>query len=80
MIGGSLIGFSGYYLLLQRYEVSLVAGMLLLSPVISVFAGVLMLDEPFTLQLALGAAVTLVGVGLVLMRGQAQTLEPAEGV
>jgi len=80
VIGGSLIGFTGYYLLLQRYEVSLVAAMLLVSPVISVFAGVAMLHEPFTLQIALGAAVTLAGVGVVLMREPLRTLEPTEGV
>lgn len=80
VVGGSLVGFSAYYLLLQRYEVSLVAGMLLVSPVISVFAGVTLLDEPFTMQLALGAAITLAGVGLVLLRGPVRTLKPTEGV
>jgi O-acetylserine/cysteine efflux transporter len=80
VVGGSLVGFTAYYLLLQRYEVSLVAGMLLVSPVISVFAGVLMLDEPFTLQLALGAFITLAGVGVILMREPVRTLKPTEGV
>jgi drug/metabolite transporter (DMT)-like permease len=54
--------------------------MLLISPVISVFAGVGMLDEPFTLQLAIGAALTLAGVGLVLARERARAPQPTEGV
>jgi O-acetylserine/cysteine efflux transporter len=80
IVGGSLLGFTGYYLLLQRYEVSLVAGMLLVSPVISVLAGVAMLDEPFTPQLAVGALITLAGVGAVLARERARDLRPTEGV
>ncbi len=79
VIGGSLVGFTGYYLLLQRYEVSLVGALCLISPVISVIAGVLMLHEPFTLQIAIGAAVTLLGVGVVLMRENLR-LQPTEGV
>lgn len=80
VVGGSLIGFTGYYLLLQRYEVSLVGALCLISPVISVIAGVLMLHEPFTLQIGVGALIVLAGVGVVLMREDLRKLEPPEGV
>ena len=80
VIGGSLIGHTGYYMLLQRYEVSLVGGMLLIGPAIGVLGGVLILGEPFTPLIVIGAAMTLLGVGIVLKRAEIRSLEPAEGV
>jgi len=80
VVGGSLIGHTGYYILLQHYEVSLVAGMLLIGPAIGVLAGVLILGEPFTPLIVIGAAMTLLGVAIVLKRSEIPTLKPAEGV
>jgi|SRR5215471_6778738 len=80
VIGGSLIGHTGYYVLLQHYEVSLVGGMLLIGPAIGVIGGVLILGEPFTPLIVIGAAMTLLGVAIVLKRSEIATLEPAEGV
>ncbi len=68
IIGGSLIGHTLYYFLLQRYEASLASSMLLVSPVIGVMSGVLLLGEPFTVEIAIGAVLTLAGVGIVLIR------------
>ena len=48
VIAGSLIGHTGYYVLLQHYEVSLVGSVLLLSPAIGVLGGIVILGEPFT--------------------------------
>ena len=80
MIGGSFIGHTGYYILLQHYEVSLVGAMLLIGPVIGVLGGVLILGEPFTPLIVVGAAMTLLGVGIVLKRSEIPTMKPAEGV
>lgn len=80
VIGGSLIGHTGYYILLQNYEVSLVSGMLLIGPAIGVIGGVLILGEPFTPLIVIGAAMTLLGVAIVLKRSEIPTLKPAEGV
>ncbi len=80
MVGGSLIGHTGYYVLLQHYEVALVAGMLLIGPAIGVLAGVLILGEPFTPLIVIGAAMTLLGVAIVLKRSEIPTMKPAEGV
>ena len=80
VIAGSLIGHTGYYILLQHYEVSLVGSVLLLGPAIGVLGGVAILSEPFTPMIVLGAAMTLMGVAIVLRRAQLKGLEPAEGV
>ena len=76
----SLIGHTGYYILLQNYDVSLVGSVLLLGPAIGVLGGVILLGEPFTLLIVLGSLLTLAGVGIVLMRSPRLLFEPAEGV
>ena len=80
IVAGSLIGHTGYYILLQHYEVSLVGSVLLLGPAIGVLGGVAMLGEPFTPMIVVGAAMTLMGVAIVLRRSPMRALEPAEGV
>jgi O-acetylserine/cysteine efflux transporter len=80
VIAGSLIGHTAYYILLQHYEVSVVGSVLLLGPAIGVLGGVAILGEPFTPMIVIGAAMTLLGVAIVLRRGPLRALEPAEGV
>ena len=80
VIAGSLIGHTFYYVLLQRYEVSLVASVLLPGPAIGVLGGVALLGEPFTPMIVLGSVMTLSGVGIVLRRAPLPAIEPAEGV
>lgn len=80
VLGASLFGHTAYYFLLQRYEVSLVASVLLAAPIIGVLAGVIWLGDPFTVEIAIGAAMTLGGVGIVLRRASSEPLEPVEGV
>jgi len=80
VLAGSLIGHTGYYILLQHYEVSLVGGTLLIGPAIGVMGGVLILGEPFTRLIIVGSAMTLLGVAIVLKRSELARLEPAEGV
>jgi O-acetylserine/cysteine efflux transporter len=80
VVGGSLIGHTGYYILLQHYEVSLVGATLLMGPLIGVVGGVLFLGEPFTPLIVVGALMTLLGVAIVLQRTQLAAMKPAEGV
>jgi O-acetylserine/cysteine efflux transporter len=80
VIGGSFVGHTGYYILLQHYEVSLVGAMLLIGPVIGVLGGVLILGEPFTPLIVIGSAMTLLGVAVVLKRSEIPIMKPAEGV
>ncbi len=80
VLAGSLIGHTFYYVLLQHYEVSLVGSVLLLGPAIGVLGGVAFLGEPFTPMIVVGAAMTLMGVAIVLRRTPLRRLEPAQGV
>jgi O-acetylserine/cysteine efflux transporter len=80
VLAGSLIGHTFYYVLLQHYEVSLVGSVLLLGPAIGVIGGVTILHEPFTPLIVIGAAMTLMGVAIVLRRSPLRRLEPAQGV
>ena len=68
--GASLIGHNVYYWLLQRYEVSLLAPLSLLSPILGVFFGITILDEPFTSRIALGAAIAFAGVAILALRNK----------
>ena len=68
--GASLIGHSGYYYLLQRYEVSLIAPLSLLAPILGVVFGVWVLGEPLTSRLLLGATIAFIGVGVLAIRGR----------
>lgn len=64
----SVFGHSAYYQLLKRHDVTLLAPLTLLTPVVAVATGVLALGEPVTWQLLVGGAITLLGVGLVARR------------
>lgn len=64
----SVFGHSVYYLLLKRYEVTLLAPLTLLTPVVAVGTGIVFLEEPITLRLLVGGAITLAGVFLVAIR------------
>ena len=74
--GASLIGHNGYYYLLQRYEVSLIAPLSLLSPILGVVFGIWILGEPLTSRIALGATIAFAGVAILAIRGK----QPAETV
>jgi O-acetylserine/cysteine efflux transporter len=68
--GASLIGHNGYYYLLQRYEVSLIAPLSLLSPILGVVFGIAVLGEPMTPRIGLGATVAFLGVAILAIRGR----------
>jgi O-acetylserine/cysteine efflux transporter len=69
-LGASLVGHNGYYYLLQRYEVSLIAPLSLLSPILGVVFGIWVLGEPMTTRIILGAMVAFVGVAILAIRGR----------
>ena len=75
-LGASLVGHNGYYYLLQRYEVSLIAPLSLLSPILGVVFGIWVLGEPMTTRIVLGAATAFVGVGILAIRGR-QPVDPS---
>jgi O-acetylserine/cysteine efflux transporter len=67
-IAGGFIGHTAYYYLLQRYDVSLVGAMLLTVPLIGVISGVILLGDPLDAKIAVGAALTIAGVAIVMIR------------
>lgn len=64
----SVFGHSAYYQLLKRYEVTLLAPLTLLTPIVAVVIGIIVLQEPITANLVIGGAITLAGVFMVAIR------------
>ncbi len=62
------LGYALWYSLIGRHPVSRVGPFLLLMPVFSVLGGVTLLGESLTLRVALGGAIVIVGVGVILIR------------
>jgi O-acetylserine/cysteine efflux transporter len=72
-IGGSIIGHSAYYWLLQRLPVSTVASSLPLTMVFGVISGILILGDPVSAGLVIGSLMTFAGVGVVIFRTAKKT-------
>jgi O-acetylserine/cysteine efflux transporter len=64
----SIFAHASYYYLLQRVEVSRLAGSGLLASVFAVGFGVTLLGEPLSPRFVVGGLMTLAGVGIVLLR------------
>jgi O-acetylserine/cysteine efflux transporter len=64
----SVFGHSVYYQLLKRYEVTLLAPLTLLTPIVAVMVGIVVFHEPLTMKLVIGGVLTLAGVFLVAGR------------
>ena len=64
----SLVGHTGYYYLLQRYPVSSVAPVTVLSPLFSVLFSITLLGTQVTPRLLIGGLLTLLGVLIVAVR------------
>jgi O-acetylserine/cysteine efflux transporter len=67
-LGASVIAHTGFYYLVQRYPVTSVAPLTVLSPVLSVVFGIWWLGDTLTARIALGGALTLVGVFIIIWR------------
>ena len=65
-VGASIIGHGGVYYLLGRYPVSKVTPLLLPTPIIATFFGVLIFGDTLGWKLILGGSTTLLGVLLLL--------------
>jgi O-acetylserine/cysteine efflux transporter len=64
----SLIGHTGYYWLVSRYPVTTITPFTTLSPVFSIGLGVLVMDDALTPRIAIGGALTLLGVVIIARR------------
>jgi len=64
----SLFAHASMYYLLQRYEVTLISPVTLLTTPIAVLVSVLFLGDVVTLRMAIGGLIILLGVGIISMR------------
>jgi O-acetylserine/cysteine efflux transporter len=77
-VGVVIFGYSSWYWLLKRYNVNDVMAFTLLIPVVGVFAGVVFLGEVLTWVFIGGAAMTLIGVAIIVIRRPGTTDPKAE--
>lgn len=68
VLGVSVFAHSAFYVLVKKYDVSLLSPLTLMTPLWGVIFGVTLLGEPFTWKLVIGGAVSLAGVFLIAIR------------
>jgi O-acetylserine/cysteine efflux transporter len=64
----SLVAHSGYYYLVQRYPITSVSPLTILSPLFGVLFGVTLLGDDLTLRIIAGGTMTLTGVVIIALR------------
>lgn len=79
VLGVSVFGHGGFYTLIKKYDISLLSPLTLMTPIWGVVLGVVMLGEVLTLQLVVGAAISLGGVFVILIRPNQVMPEAALG-
>ena len=73
---GSLVGFTAYVWLLHHAPLGTVSTYAYVNPVVAIGLGVAFLDEHVTWRVALGAAIVLASVAVVVRRESAAAVEP----
>jgi drug/metabolite transporter (DMT)-like permease len=73
---GSLVGFTAYVWLLHHAPLGTVSTYAYVNPVVAIALGVLFLDEHLTWRTALGAAIVLASVAVVLRKESDVAVEP----
>ena len=73
---GSLVGYTAYVWLLANVRIGTVATYAYVNPVVAILLGVVFLDEGVTWQIAVGAAVVLASVAVVIRSEAARVIEP----
>lgn len=79
ILGVSVFGHSAFYTLIKKYDVSLLSPLTLMTPIWGVIFGIVLLQEPLTLRLILGAIVSLSGVLVIALRPNEKMPEAALG-
>mgnify|MGYP001804013338 CR=1 FL=1 len=79
VLGGSGFGHGGFYHLIKKYDISLLSPLTLMTPVWGVVLSIVLLGEVLTLQLVVGAAISLGGVFVILVRPNRAMPEAALG-
>ena len=68
VLGASLLAHTGYFYLVQRYPVTSVSPLTVLSPLFGVFFGVTLLGDHLTTRIIAGGVMTLTGVFIIARR------------
>ena len=68
LLFSSLIGYGLWNRLITTYSMSSIVPYSLLVPVVGIGGGVLVFGDPLTQQVLLGAALTILGVGVITLR------------
>jgi O-acetylserine/cysteine efflux transporter len=69
----TVIGYSVWYHLLRICDVSKISPFLMLLPVTSIMAGMVLLDEQFTLAMGIGGLLVMIGVASTLIKWREST-------
>lgn len=79
VLGVSVFGHGGFYTLIKKYDISLLSPLTLMTPIWGVILSIVLLGEVLTLQLVVGAAISLGGVFVILVRPNRAMPEAALG-
>ena len=79
VLGVSVFGHGGFYSLIKKYDISLLSPLTLMTPIWGVVLSVVLLGEVLSLQLVVGAAISLGGVFVILIRPNRAMPEAALG-
>ncbi len=69
-IAASIIGHGGIYYLLQKYPITIIAPQTLMAQVFAIIFGILILGDVLTLEMAIGGALTFLGVIIITLRSK----------
>lgn len=75
----SIFGHGAFYSLLKKYDVSMLSPLTLMTPIWGVVFGVILLGEALTINLVVGAAISLGGVFVIAVRPNTALPEAAIG-
>lgn len=75
----SIFGHGTFYRMIKKYDVTLISPLTLMTPIWGLILGVLLLGEPLTAKLVIGAIVALAGVGVIMVRPNRRFPEASVG-
>lgn len=79
VVGVSIFGHGGFYQLIKKYDISLLSPLTLMTPIWGVVLSIIFLREPLTVNLIVGATVSLGGVFVIAIRPNKTLPEAALG-
>ena len=79
VVGVSIFGHGGFYTLIKKYDVSMLSPLTLMTPIWGVVFGIVLLNEPMSPRLLVGAVIALAGVFMIAVRQNTRLPEAALG-